>query len=104
VHHYDQGGNATTRPPLAQGSTTGTNKKKSLLLELIKKVQSSQRAHPPLDQLIEIIKQQLRGVARGGSARAPRALPLDKKFLEGGTELKNYSQGLKFFLAGGHPP
>jgi hypothetical protein len=49
VHHYDQGGNATTRPPLAQGSTTETNKEKSLLLELIKKVQSSQRAHPPLD-------------------------------------------------------
>lgn len=46
---FDQGGNATTRPPLAQGSTTETNKEKSLLLELIKKVQSSQRAHPPLD-------------------------------------------------------
>ncbi len=39
-----------------------------------------------------------------GGARGARAPSLDKKFLEGGTELKNYSEGLKFFLAGVHPP
>ncbi len=39
-----------------------------------------------------------------GGARGVRAPPLGKKFLEGGTELKNYSQELKVLLAGEHPP
>ena len=43
-----------------------------------------------------------RGVARGG-ARGARAPPLDEKFLKAGTELKNDSWTLNFFLLAGTP-
>jgi len=48
----------TTESPLAEAITIGPNTKNSLLIELIKKVQSSQYTTPPLDRLIQIIKQQ----------------------------------------------
>jgi len=41
--------------------------------------------------------------SRGGGALGARALPLDKKWLEESTGLKNYSQGSKFFLLASTP-
>jgi len=51
-----------------------------------------------------IIAMAFRGVARGGGALGARAPPLDEKYLEGDTGLKNYSQESKHIAAGRHPP